>query len=153
MSNGTPFFLGAEKAQGLANYPHARLAPTTTTHRTIYVSGTSSRRGDGTWDGVTDNADGSWTLDVKAQTAAVLRNLETIIQGATNGKGGLNNIIDATVFLIDLPANYSGMNEEWNRVWPDRADAPARTTIGVKELPNPRLLVEIKCTVVVEAEA
>ncbi|RHZ73696.1 hypothetical protein CDV55_107404 [Aspergillus turcosus] len=149
MSNGTPYFLPAEKAQGLANYPHARFAPTTA-HRTLYVSGTSSRRGDGTWDGVTEHADGTWTLDIRAQTAAVLRNIESIIQGATDGRGGLQNIVDATVFLINLPQNYSGMNDEWNKIWPDRANAPARTTIGVKELPNPRLLVEIKCTAVVE---
>ncbi|KAL2816508.1 putative L-PSP endoribonuclease family protein [Aspergillus granulosus] len=151
MSNGTPFFLPASKAQGLANYPHARLAPTTP-HRTIYVSGTSSRRGDGTWDGVTEHPDGSFTLDIRAQTAAVLRNLETIIQGATDGRGGLGNIVDATVFLVDLSKHYAGMNEEWNLVWPKKEDAPARTTIGVNELPNKRLLVEIKCTVVVDLD-
>jgi enamine deaminase RidA (YjgF/YER057c/UK114 family) len=151
MSNGSPFFLPASKAQGLANYPHARVAPTKP-HRTIYVSGTSSRRGDGTWDGVTEHADGTFTLDIRAQTAAVLQNIETIIQGATDGRGGLENIVDATVFLVDLPEHYAGMNEEWNRVWPRREDAPARTTIGVKELPNERLLVEIKCTVVVGSE-
>ncbi|KAL2867654.1 RidA family protein [Aspergillus lucknowensis] len=151
MSNGTPFFRPASNAQGLANYPHARLAPTTP-HRTIYVSGTSSRRGDGTWDGVTENPDGSRTLDIRAQTAAVLRNIQSIIEGATNGKGGLGNIIDATVFVVDLPKHYAGMNEEWNKVWPGREGAPARTTIGVKELPNERLLVEIKCTAVVEVD-
>lgn len=149
MSNGTPYFLPANKAQGLANYPHARILPPTP-HRTIYVSGISSRRGDGTWEGVHEAADGSIMLDVREQTAAVLRNLETIISGATNGKGGLENVVDATVFLIGLKVNYGGMNEEWNKVWPDRANAPARTTIGVKELPNPRLLVEIKCTVISE---
>ncbi|KAI9923747.1 hypothetical protein ASPWEDRAFT_45682 [Aspergillus wentii DTO 134E9] len=148
MTNGTPYFLDANKAQGLANYPHARIAPSS--YRTIYVSGTSSRRGDGTWDGVTENADGSFNLDIRQQTAAVLRNIDTIIHGATEGKGGLQNVVDATVFLIDLEENYAGMNEEWNRVWPDRKDAPARTTIGVKELPNVRLLVEIKCTAVCE---
>lgn len=149
MSNGTPYFLPANKAQGLANYPHARLTPTST-HRTIYVSGTSSRRGDGTWDGVSEHADGTFTLDIRAQTAAVLRNIETIISGATNGRGGLGNVVDATVFLIDMEKNYAGMNEEWNRVYPQREGAPARTTIGVKELPNKRLVVEIKCTVVCE---
>lgn len=149
MSNGTPYFLPTNKAQGLANYPHARLAPSTP-HRTIYVSGTSSRRGDGTWDGVTEHSDGTFTLDVREQTTAVLRNIEGIISGATNGKGGLNNVVDATVFLVDLEGNYKGMNEVWNEFYPGREDAPARTTIGVKELPNKRLLVEIKCTVICE---
>lgn len=150
MSNGSAFFLPPEKAQGLANYPHARILPTNPISRTIHVSGTSSRRGDGTWDGVTEHADGTWTLDIRQQTAAVLRNIDTIIRGATDGKGSIKNVVDATVFLTDLTGCYQGMNEEWNKVWPNREDAPARTTIGVKELPNPRLLVEIKCTAICE---
>ncbi|KAE8375516.1 Endoribonuclease L-PSP/chorismate mutase-like protein [Aspergillus bertholletiae] len=150
MSNGSAFFLPPDKAQGLANYPHARILPTNPASRTIHVSGTSSRRGDGTWDGVTEHADGTWTLDIRQQTAAVLHNIDTVIRGATDGKGSIKNVVDATVFLTDLAGCYQGMNEEWNKVWPDRQDAPARTTIGVKELPNPRLLVEIKCTAICE---
>ncbi|OGM40592.1 L-PSP endoribonuclease family protein [Aspergillus bombycis] len=150
MSNGSAFFLPPERAQGLANYPHARILPTNPASRTIHVSGTSSRRGDGTWDGVTEHADGTWTLDIREQTAAVLRNIDTVIRGATDGKGSIKNVVDATVFLTDLAGSYQGMNEEWNKVWPNREDAPARTTIGVKELPNPRLVVEIKCTAVCE---
>ncbi|PYH97530.1 putative L-PSP endoribonuclease family protein [Aspergillus ellipticus CBS 707.79] len=150
MSNGSAYFLPPEKAQGLANYPHARLHPASPAVRTIHVSGTSSRRGDGTWDGVTEHPDGTWSLDIRQQTAAVLRNIDTIIRGATNDKGTIRNVVDATVFLTDLTRDYQGMNEEWNQVWPDRGDAPARTTIGVKELPNPRLLVEIKCTAICE---
>ncbi|KAE8317461.1 Endoribonuclease L-PSP/chorismate mutase-like protein [Aspergillus transmontanensis] len=150
MSNGSAFFLPPGKAQGLANYPHARILPTNPTSRTIHVSGTSSRRGDGTWDGVTEHADGTLTLDIRQQSAAVLRNIDTIIRGATDGKGSIKNVVDATVFLTDLTGCYQGMNEEWNKVWPNREDAPARTTIGVKELPNPRLLVEIKCTAICE---
>ncbi|KAE8412349.1 Endoribonuclease L-PSP/chorismate mutase-like protein [Aspergillus pseudocaelatus] len=150
MSNGSAFFLPPEKAQGLANYPHARVLPTNPASRTIHVSGTSSRRGDGTWDGAIEHADGTWTLDIRQQTAAVLHNIDTIIRGATDGKGSIKNVVDATVFLTDLTGCYQGMNEEWNKVWPNREDAPARTTIGVKELPNPRLLVEIKCTAICE---
>lgn len=147
--NGEAFFLGAGKAQGLANYPHARLT-STTTQKTIYVSGTSSRKGDGTHEGVTENPDGSLALDIRLQTAAVLRNIDSIIAGATGGRGGIKNVIDATIFLTSIEKDYAGMNEEWNKVFPDRENAPARTTIGVRELPNKRLLVEIKCTAVCE---
>lgn len=59
-------------------------------------------------------------------------------------------MVDATVFLVGLEENYGGMNEEWNRVYPQREAAPARTTIGVKELPSKKLLVEIKCTAICE---
>ncbi|KAI9728068.1 MAG: hypothetical protein M1834_007784 [Cirrosporium novae-zelandiae] len=147
--NGTPYTLPSTQAQGLANYPHARTAPPTP-HKTLYISGTSSRRGDGTYDGITPHpTDGTLILDIRAQTAAVLRNINGIIKGATDGRGGLGNVIDATVFLVDLERDYEGLNEVWNRVWPERGDAPARTTVEVRKLPGRGLLVEIKCTVVV----
>lgn len=90
-------------------------------------------------------------LDIRVQTAAVLRNLDAIIKAATGNTTGLSHIIDATVFLVDMEQHYSGMNEEWNRVWPNPLTAPARTTVGVRELPRPELIVELKCTVVVQA--
>lgn len=145
--NSRSFFLPSTSAQGLANYPHARVISSGT--RTIYVSGTSSRRGDGTHEGVTKNSDGTLSLDVGLQTAAVLRNIDTIIKGATDGKGSLKDVVDATVFLVNMTDDYAGMNLEWNKVWPDRSSAPARTTVEVRALPSPRLLVEIKCTAVV----
>lgn len=147
-ANSTAFFLPSGSAQGLANYPHARVVGQT---KTIYVSGTSSRRGDGTWEGVVENTDGSLSLDIKEQTAAVLRNIDTIIKGSTNGTGSISDVVDATIFLVNMKDDYAGMNAEWNKVWPERADAPARTTVEVRALPNPRLLVEIKCTAVVKA--
>ncbi|SPJ85587.1 probable L-PSP endoribonuclease family protein [Fusarium torulosum] len=147
--NGIPFCLGKDKAQGLANYPHARVLTNTPGHSTIYVSGLSSRRGDGSYEGVTENQDGTLTVDIREQTAAVLRNIDMVIKGATDGKGSIENVVDATVFLRDLEGGYAVMNEEWNKVWPDRATAPTRTTIGVSELPNKKIVVEIKCLAVI----
>lgn len=144
--NGTAFFLPPSAAQGLANYPHARTTPIS--HQTLYVSGTSSRRGDGSYAGCETSPEGKHTLNIREQTAAVLRNIETIIKGATDGAYGLESVIDATVFLTDMK-DYAGMNAEWNAVWPDKQKAPARTCVQVAALPNERLNVEIKCTVVV----
>ena len=143
-TNSDPYFLPSGSAQGLANYPHARVVHAQT--QTIYVSGTSSRRGDGTWEGVRENIDVSLSLNIRQQTAAVLRNIDIIIKGATKGVGSIRDVVDATVFLVNMEDDYAGMNEEWNNVWPDRSTAPARTTVEVRALPNPRLLVEIKCT-------
>ncbi|GAB1310636.1 L-PSP endoribonuclease [Madurella fahalii] len=145
--NGTGYLLPATGAQGLANYPHARTVPSTA--QTIFISGTSSRRADGTYEGCETRADGTHVLDCGAQTAAVLRNIETIIRGATGGRRGLESVVDATVFLTDLRRDYAAMNAEWNRVWPDRTKAPARTCVQVAALPNERLNVEIKCQAVV----
>lgn len=145
--NGEAYFLPAARAQGLANYPHARAAPSTS--RLLFVSGTSSRRGDGTYEGCEELAGGAFKLDCGAQTAAVLRNIEAIIRGATGERCGLETVVDATVFLTDMEGDYAAMNAEWNRRWPDRARAPARTCVQVAALPNVRLNVEIKCQALV----
>ncbi|KAK4132020.1 YjgF-like protein [Trichocladium antarcticum] len=144
--NGTGYLLPVG-AQGLANYPHARTIPGKA--RTILVSGTSSRRADGTFEGCETKPDGTHKLDCGAQTGAVLRNIETIIRGATDGQHGLESVVDATVFLTDIQSDYAAMNAEWNKIWPDRTKAPARTCVQVSALPNPKINVEIKCQAVV----
>jgi 2-aminomuconate deaminase len=144
--NGTGFLLPSG-AQGLANYPHARTIPSTA--KTIFISGISSRREDGTFEGCETKADGSYELDCGVQTAAVLRNINTVIRGATDGKCGLESVVDATVFLTDIRRDYGAMNAEWNKLWPDRTKAPARTCVQVAALPNEKILVEIKCQAVV----
>lgn len=146
--NGKPYFRPSAHAQGLANYPHARIVPSANAH-TIYVSGTSSRRGDGTFVGADYKKDESGStslqLDIRQQTEAVLSNMSEIIKGATDGKADMNNVVEASVFLVNMERDYKGMNDEWNRVWPDRALAPARTTVEVRALPRPEILVEMKC--------
>lgn len=148
MAETQSFVLPSTHAQGLANYPHARILQGND-GLTIYVSGISSRRGDGTFVGATKNENGELVLDIRLQTAEVLANIDTVIKGASIGKAGLQNVIDATVFLVNIPRDYTGMNDEWNRIWPDRTKAPARTTVEVRALPNPNILVEIKCVVYV----
>ncbi|KAJ6447276.1 restless-like transposase [Purpureocillium lavendulum] len=148
--NGQAYLVRPDAPEGSARFPQARFAPASG-HRTLYVSGTACvRPTDGTWPGVTDNGDGTLTLDIRTQTAAVLDNIDTIISGATDGKGGVQNLIDAVVYLVDMKRDYAGMNEEWNRVFATRASAPARATVGVKELPDPRMIVEVKAVAVVD---
>jgi 2-aminomuconate deaminase len=149
-ANGQAFLLDPEATPGPTRYPHARISPASN-HRTIYISGIACRQQDGTYPGVTENGDGTYTLDIRKQTAAVLHNIDIIIKGATDGKGGIQNVIDAVVYILDMKSNYAGMNEEWNKVYADRESAPARATIGVKELPDPRLIVEMKAVAVIEA--
>ncbi|KAF4124735.1 Enamine deaminase RidA [Geosmithia morbida] len=148
--NGQAYLAHPEQPEGATIFPQARIAPTTP-HKTIYISGTACVRPDGTWEGVTENADGTQTLDIRAQTAAVLANVDRIIKGASEGKGSIHNVIDAVVYILDMKSQYAGMNEEWNKIFPTRASAPARATIGVRELPDPRMLVEVKAVAVVEA--
>ena len=147
--NGEPFLLGAEKPTGIVHIPNARVVAEST-HRTIYISGTAAISPDGVYEGVTENPDGSFTIDAAKQTAAILQRLDVIIRGASNGKATIHNIIDSTVYVLDMKTQYAGMNEEWNKIWPDRLSAPARATVGVKELPDPRFGVEVKATAVFE---
>lgn len=147
--NGRSFLLDPEKRAGPTRYSHARVVQPST-HHTIYVSGIAAVAPDGTYEGVIENADGTFTADVKQQTAAILRRIESIIQGASNGKADIYNVVDSTVYILDMKTQYADMNEEWNKIWSDRASAPSRATIGVKELPDPRFAVEIKVTAIFE---
>jgi 2-aminomuconate deaminase len=150
-ANGQSFLLDPEKRAGPTRYSHARVvAPST--HHTIYISGIAAVTPEGTYEGVKENADGSFTIDVREQTASVLRRIDSIIKGASHGKADIYNIVDSTVYILDMKTQYADMNEEWNKIWSDRASAPSRATIGVKELPDPRFAVEIKATAIYEAE-
>lgn len=148
-SNGKSFLLDPEKKAGLTRYSHARVVPAST-YQTIYVSGIAAVTPDGKYEGVVENDDGTYELDIRKQTAAVLQRIDSIIKGASDGKADLHNIVDATVYILDMKSQYEGMNEEWNKIWKDRASAPSRATIGVRELPDPRFLVEVKAIAIFE---
>lgn len=136
---GDAYFRPADQAQGLANYPHARAVAAAPRGRWLFLSGTSSRQGDGSFAG-------GDPPDAGQQAAAVLRHIDADIRAASRGCASIANVVDATVFLTDMAAHYAALNAEWNRVWPDRAAAPARTTVEVRALPRPEILIEIKCT-------
>ncbi|EFX01187.1 L-psp endoribonuclease family protein [Grosmannia clavigera kw1407] len=147
--NGEAYIVNPSGPEPASIFANARLSPTGT-HRTIYIAGTACVKPDGTWPGVTENADGSLTLDVRKQTAAVLENIDAVVKAATGGKGGVQNLIDTVVYVVNMKRDYAGMNEEWNKVFPTRSVAPARATIGINELPDPRMVVEVKAVAVVE---
>lgn len=54
------------------------------------------------------------------------------------------------VYILDMESQYAGMNEGWNKVFADRVSAPVRATIGVRELPDARTIVEVMAVAVVE---
>jgi len=137
--NGESFTLQG-KAGALANYPHMRAA-----NGLLYVSGISSRRYDNTHEGVTTNPDnGTVTLDIAAQTRAVLSNITDILSAAG---ADLGHVVDLTTFLVDMK-DYAGYNSVYNEFFPSGVHGPARTTVAVHQLPHPNLLIEIKCVAV-----
>ncbi len=123
-----------DRAGALANYPHARKA-----NGFIYVSGVSSRRPDNTHVGVRIHDDGTIERDIQEQTRAVIENIRAILNAAG---ADLKDLIDLTVFLVDI-ADYAGMNRVYNEYF-NAQTGPARTTVAVKQLPHPNLLIEIK---------
>lgn len=75
--------------------------------------------------------------EIKAQTEAVIKNLEGILKSQGLGLG---NIVKTTVYMADL-SQFGLMNEVYARFFAD--SPPARATVEVKALPK-AALVEIE---------
>lgn len=128
----TESHLVAGKATPRGRFPHAKRAGDF-----IYVSGTSSRRPDDTFVGV-DVADGRKVLDIRAQTAAVIVNIRDILRAAG---ADLDDLVQITAFLVDM-ADFSAYNETYAEYFTE--SGPTRTTVAVRELPHPDLLIEMQ---------
>ena len=124
-----------DRASPLAGYPHARRVGDL-----LFLCGTSSRRPDNSHDGVTIEADGTVRLDIAAQTRAVIENMRVILNAAG---ADLEHLVDITTFLVDIPRDFKGYNAVYNEYFTAQT-GPARTTVGVRELPHPNLLIEMK---------
>ena len=129
---GTESHVVPGKATHRGRFPHAKRAGDL-----IYVSGTSSRRPDDTFVGV-DVIDGVKVLDVAAQTRAVIENIRDILQAAG---AGLADLVQVTSYLVDMN-DFAAYNEVYAEFFTE--EGPTRTTVAVRELPHPDLLIEIQ---------
>lgn len=122
------------KAKPRGQFPHVKRVGDF-----IYVSGTSSRRPDNTFEGVEVDDMGTTNLDIRAQTRAVLENIDDILkeEGAS-----LKDVIDITSFLVNMN-DFKGYNEVYAEYF-NSENGPTRTTVAVHQLPHPHLLIEIK---------
>jgi 2-aminomuconate deaminase len=123
--------LVAGSAAPLGRYPHCKIAGDF-----IYVSGTSSRRPDGTHRGV-DVIDGATMKDVAEQTRGTLENIAGILAAVG---AGLDDLVQVTSYLVDM-ADFPAYNAAYAEYFVNTA--PTRTTVAVRELPHPDLLIEI----------
>lgn len=123
----------AHKAKPLANYPHFKRVGDF-----IFVSGTSARQKDNSVRGAVSDGAGGFRFDIREQTAGVIENIRDILEsaGAT-----LADLCEMTVFLVDM-ADFAAYNEVYNRYF--TAEGPTRTTVAVRALPRPDLLIEMK---------
>lgn len=104
----------------------------------IFISGTSSRRADNSFEGVSVDALGVTDLDIRAQTRAVIGNIEQILQAVG---AGLDDLVQVTTFLVSMN-DFGGYNEVYGEFFDE--SGPTRTTVAVHQLPHPHLLIEIQ---------
>lgn len=125
----------AGKATPRGAYPHIKRVGDF-----IFVSGTSSRRADNSFEGV-DIIDemGTKRLDIYKQTKAVIENIQSIlaVENAT-----LEDVVDVTSFLVNMN-DFAGYNTAYGEFF-SKENGPTRTTVAVHQLPHPDLVVEIK---------
>jgi 2-aminomuconate deaminase len=129
---GTQSHLVTGKATPRGRFPHAKRAGDF-----IFVSGTSSRRPDDTFAGV-DVVDGVTVRDITAQTRAVIDNIRDILEAAG---AGLDDLVQVTSYLVDM-ADFDAYNAVYAEYFTETG--PTRTTVAVRELPHPDLLIEIQ---------
>lgn len=122
-----------EKAKPRGRFPHFRRAGDF-----IFVSGTSSRRADNTFEGVQVDPMGTASLDIRAQTRAVITNIDDILRSAG---ASLADVVEIATYLVNMN-DFGGYNEVYGEFFDETG--PARTTVAVHQLPHPHLLIEIK---------
>lgn len=121
------------KATPRGKFPHIKRAGDF-----LFVSGTSSRRPDNSIIGVEVDDTGTTSLDITAQTRAVIDNIADILahEGAT-----LKDVVEISAFLVDMN-DFSKYNQVYAEYFD--YDGPTRTTVAVHQLPHPHLRIEIK---------
>lgn len=113
----------AGKALPLGKYPHVKVAGDL-----LFVSGTSARMPDGTVAGTY----------IHAQTRAVIENVRDVLRDAG---ADLTDLVQVTTYLVNMD-DFAGYNDVYGTYFGQ--DGPARTTVAVRALPHPDLLIEMQ---------
>lgn len=133
----------ARAPRPVGHYPHARRVG-----NLLFLSGVGPR--DPAGGGVPGNrldADGNLLdYDIQAQARAVFANVRTVLEAAG---ARWEDLVDVTVYLTDMARDFAACNAIWAEVFPDPAQAPCRTTLGITALPTP-IAIELKCIAVLE---
>jgi 2-iminobutanoate/2-iminopropanoate deaminase len=66
---------------------------------------------------------------IKAETRRTLENLKAVLKAAG---GSLDEVVNTTVYVVDMASDYAGMNEVYREFFPQAP--PARATVQVDAL-------------------
>jgi len=83
-------------------------------------------------------------FDFAAQVHSVLGNVKAILEA--NGSQW-ENLVDITVFLVDMRRDFGTFNRIYAEYFPDPETQPCRTTVEINRLPTP-IAIELKCMAV-----
>lgn len=123
----------AGRATPRGRFPHVRVVGDL-----AFVSGTSSRRPDNTIVGASADAMGATTLDIRAQTRAVIENIRDVLAAVG---AQLSDLAQLTTYLVSMN-DFAGYNEVYSEYFDEAG--PTRATVAVHQLPHPHLLLEIQ---------
>lgn len=116
-------------------YPHARRVG-----NLLFLSGVGPReRGTKQIPGVELDSSGNIvSYDIETQCHSVFRNVRYILEEAGSG---WDRIVDVTVFLTDMKADFPAYNRLYAEYFKD--NQPCRTTVEISSLPTP-IAIELK---------
>ena len=133
--NADAGFVSRRAPEPVGAFPHARRVG-----NLLFLSGIGPRkRGSREIPGVTQDADGKVVdYDIERQCLAVFENVRLVLEDAG---AAWSDIVDVTVFLTDMKADFAAFNRLYALHFAD--NQPTRTTVEVGSLPTP-IAVELK---------
>lgn len=126
-----PESLSSDQApEPVGNYPHAKRVGDL-----LFLSGIGPRkRGTKEIPGVTLSDEGKiLSYDIAAQCKSVFENVEQVL---TDSGASLDCLVDVTVFLTNMSADFKIYNEAYGKFF-DKV-RPTRTTVEVTAFPTPK---------------
>ena len=120
----------------VGNYPHS-----VECDGVLYISGIGPRSGvDNSIPGNKYDSDNNLIeYNIEKQVHSVFSNVKLILEESNSS---WNNLLDVTVFLIDMKSDFDKFNEIYNQYFIDAHSC--RTTVEVNALPTD-IAIELKC--------
>lgn len=113
----------------------------------IFISGTSARRPDDSFEGAYVDPQGGLHLDIRAQTRATIGNIADMLDSVS---ASLAQIVDIEAYLVDM-ADYAAFNDVYGEHFGE--SGPTRLTVAVRALPHPHQLLMIKAIALDESQS